>query len=94
MKKTLQRELKTADNGAAEVITNHTNHVNNVSIVKPSANPDTEVNHLYMKNVIMKFLTSREYEVVSVFSFLFSFTANKAPCTGSKTERMTRASIL
>uniref|UniRef100_A0A0A9VSN2 Golgin subfamily A member 1 n=2 Tax=Lygus hesperus TaxID=30085 RepID=A0A0A9VSN2_LYGHE len=64
MKKTLQRELKTADNGAAELITNHTNHhVNNVSIVKQNSNPDPEVNHLYMKNVIMKFLTSREYEV-------------------------------
>ncbi|BES89711.1 GRIP domain [Nesidiocoris tenuis] len=65
VKKTLQREFKTSDNGTAEIIPNHTaNHVNNVSIVKPSSNPDSEVSHLYMKNVIMKFLTSREYEAL------------------------------
>uniref|UniRef100_A0A224XJM3 Putative golgin subfamily protein a member 1 n=1 Tax=Panstrongylus lignarius TaxID=156445 RepID=A0A224XJM3_9HEMI len=63
MKKTLQRELKVTDNGSStEVISNH-NTITGQSITNKT-NGDNEVNFLYLKHVIMKFLTSREYEAL------------------------------
>uniref|UniRef100_A0A0V0G7A4 Putative golgin subfamily protein a member 1 n=1 Tax=Triatoma dimidiata TaxID=72491 RepID=A0A0V0G7A4_TRIDM len=63
MKKTLQRELKVTDNGSStEVISNH-NTIAGQSITNKT-NGDNEVNFLYLKHVIMKFLTSREYEAL------------------------------
>ncbi|XP_073980020.1 golgin subfamily A member 1-like isoform X2 [Rhodnius prolixus] len=63
VKKTLQREFKVTDNGSsADVISNH-NTISGPPISNKS-NGDNEVNFLYLKHVIMKFLTSREYEAL------------------------------
>ena len=75
MKKTLQRELKSSDLGGDQqmVINNHStgyfgNQYNNSHLAQ-GPNGDDEVNFLYLKHVIMKFLTSREYEVVVSINF-------------------------
>lgn len=75
MKKTLQRELKSSDMGGGDqqmIINNHNSGFysgNQYNSNHPppfsgqGSNGDDEVNFLYLKHVIMKFLTSREYEV-------------------------------
>ncbi|XP_014253176.1 golgin subfamily A member 1 isoform X2 [Cimex lectularius] len=62
MKKTLQKELKVCENDGTEMMNSHNHSTPHKSNLKE--NGDTEVNFLYMKNVIMKFLTSREYEAL------------------------------
>lgn len=61
------------------MVNNHFANSNSQSHHYPTnnqqANGDEEVNFLYLKHVIMKFLTSREYEVVRVkfvVGYLFS----------------------
>lgn len=77
LKKTLQRELKSSDPGGGDpqpVVNNHyyANQYNSNALHYNSSNHqqtnggDDEVNFLYLKHVIMKFLTSREYEVVCI----------------------------
>lgn len=75
MKKTLQRELKSSDMAGGDqqmIINNHNSGFysgNQYNSNHPppfsgqGSNGDDEVNFLYLKHVIMKFLTSREYEV-------------------------------
>uniref|UniRef100_A0A1B6MRY7 GRIP domain-containing protein n=1 Tax=Graphocephala atropunctata TaxID=36148 RepID=A0A1B6MRY7_9HEMI len=62
MKKTLQRELKGVDpggggggGGGGDITTNHHNPT-------PLPPPEDDVNFKYLKHVLIKFLTSREYE--------------------------------
>lgn len=71
MKKTLQRELKSADPGGGggggggggvggEVNTNH-------HTATPLPPPEDDVNFKYLKHVLIKFLTCRDYEVNDIF---------------------------
>lgn len=71
MKKTLQRELK--------VPTSSIDSDNEAAIINPSMSKtvtaktgnsiEDDVNFKYLKHVLIKFLTSREYEVNINFSF-------------------------
>lgn len=69
MKKTLQRELKANDPGGGggggsivtEITTNNHSVPNSRTAVLTTA--DDDVNFKYLKHVLIKFLTSREYEV-------------------------------
>lgn len=67
MKKTLQRELKASDPGGGEVTSNNHSVTNSRSIVQPT---DEDVNFKYLKHVLIKFLTCREYEVMIVCTFM------------------------
>lgn len=67
MKKTLQRELKANDPGGGggsivtEITTNNHSVPNSRTAVLTTS--DDDVNFKYLKHVLIKFLTSREYEV-------------------------------
>lgn len=70
MKKTLQQELRTTNNSSYH---NDINESNNAAVLLPSQvstkgfpasvkRDEDDVNFKYLKHVIIKFLTSREYE--------------------------------
>ncbi|XP_039279435.1 golgin subfamily A member 1 [Nilaparvata lugens] len=70
MKKTLQRELKSSDPGGGGVTNNvnsnlssgEQNHISNSNQNSGSVPFDNDVNFKYLKHVLIKFLTCREYE--------------------------------
>lgn len=78
MKKTLQRELRVPSSS-------FDNDVDSAAILTPSSSKtvtakhsnsqEDDVNFKYLKHVLIKFLTSREYEV-STFTYIYLPTIN------------------
>lgn len=76
MKKTLQRELKCPSQSTDGSSSSSTNNGSNVppdffnTLDMPAgisnSKPIDDVNHTYLKHVLIKFLTSREYEVIYI----------------------------
>ncbi|KAK8734966.1 hypothetical protein OTU49_005751 [Cherax quadricarinatus] len=72
MKKTIQRELRLTADTAADIVADHrtdarprdASPVTNGLATNTSADNGLNVNHTYLKHVIIKYLTSREYEAV------------------------------
>lgn len=68
MKKTLQKELKIQATSEGD---NSSTHSDTTAIPGATNSGLDQVNFVYLKHVIFKFLTSREYEVTFFNSFLF-----------------------
>lgn len=62
MKKTLQQELRTSSTSAAAVLT--PSQISTRNLQHNTRKDEDDINFKYLKHVLIKFLTSREYEAI------------------------------
>lgn len=82
MKKTLQRELKvptsSLDSDAEQSAAILNPSSSKTVTAKQNNAKEEEVNFEYLKHVLIKFLTSREYEVTPFFTIASTLTLNES----------------